>query len=173
MKLQTKRLILREYILNDWEAAHRYHSDPLAVQFESWGPHNPVETKAFIREAMNRATESPRKRVELAICLHTNGRLIGGCGLRIAESKKGVATLGYILDRTVWGNGFATEAAAAMIEEARTLQDIHTVHATCDSRNIASQRVLEKIGLEPVGMIAELEMVKGCFRDMLQYELIL
>lgn len=173
MELQTKRLILREYILEDWEAVHRYHSDPVAVQFESWGPHTIVETKAFIREAMNRAVEKKRKRIELAACLQTNGRLIGGCGLRLGETKKGFATLGYIFDRTVWGNGFATEAAAAMIEAARNLEDVHTIHATCDSRNIASQRVLEKLGLEAVGMVAELEMVKGHFRDMVQYELLL
>lgn len=171
MEIHTARLVLREYLLDDWEAVHRYNSDAYALRYEAWGPHNPAQTKAFIEAAITASRVLPRIKVEMAVCLKPHMSIIGGCGLRIGERKKGMATLGYVFHPHHWGKGFATEAAHAMIGHARSLAGVHTVFATCDSENIASKRVLEKCGFEAVGMLAELEMVKGRFRDMLHFEL--
>jgi [ribosomal protein S5]-alanine N-acetyltransferase len=170
MEIHTPRLLLREYQLEDWEAVHVYNSDAEALRFEAWGPNTVVQTKAFIQACLDHAAVKSRTRIEFAVCKQDTGQLIGGCGFRIGERKKGVVTLGYTFNPQFWGNGFATEAAQAMIGLAGNLPGIHTVFATCDRENYASQKVLEKCGLEAVGMLAELEMVKGRFRDMLLYE---
>jgi RimJ/RimL family protein N-acetyltransferase len=166
-------LVLREYRLDDWEAVHVYNSNAEALRFESWGPNSAIQTKAFVRKAMDQLAGKHPRRLELAVCLKQDGRLIGGCGLRLGEPRKGMATIGYTFNPAFWGMGYATEAAMGMIELAKEMPGIHTLFAACDSQNLASQRVLEKCGLQAVGMIAELEMVKGRFRDMLLYERIL
>jgi [ribosomal protein S5]-alanine N-acetyltransferase len=173
MEIRTSRLQLREYQLEDWEAVHTYNSDADALRFEAWGPNNPMQTKAFVQAAINQAQVKPRSYYEFAVCLQQTGALIGGIGLRLKERKKGIATLGYVFHPAHWGKGYATEAALAMVDFARTLPEVHTVFATCDRENVASQKVLERCGLEAVGMVAELEPVKGRFRDMLQYEIYL
>lgn len=173
MEILTKRLLLREYRLDDWEAVHLYNSDADALKYEAWGPNSVIQTKAFVQACLDHAAEKRRTRVELVVCLQQTGQLIGGCGLLLGERRKGVATMGYTFNRDFWGNGYATEAAMAMVELSRSIMGIHTVFATCNSENIASQKVLQKCGLQPVGMLAELEMVKGKFRDMIHYELFL
>jgi RimJ/RimL family protein N-acetyltransferase len=171
MEIHTERLLLRDYVYEDWEAVHVYNSDAAALRFEAWGPHLPIQTQLFVEAAVEQAHVTPRTLYEFAVCLRDGGPLIGGCGLRLTERKKGVATLGYVFNPRYWNRGYATEAAKAVVELAKTLPGIHTVYATCDRENIASQKVLERCGLEAVGMLAETEMVKGRFRDMLQYEI--
>ncbi len=173
MEIETPRLLLREYQLDDWEAVHAYSSDADALKFEAWGPNSVVQSKAYVQAAMDHAHEKRRSRIELVVCLKETGQVIGACGFLLNERRKGLATLGYTFNRQFWGRGYATEAAQGMVELARTIVGIHTVFAACDSQNIASQKVLHHCGLEPVGMLAELEMVKGRFRDMIYYELFL
>jgi [ribosomal protein S5]-alanine N-acetyltransferase len=171
MEIRTPRLLLREYRPEDWEAVHAYSSNAEILKYEAWGPNTPVQTKAFIDAAVSQAQVVPRMYFELVVCLAAGGEVIGGIGLRLKERKKGVASMGYVFHPAHWGQGYATEAAQAMARFARTLPEVNRIFATCDRENAASQRVLERCGLEAVGMVAELEAVKGRFRDMLLYEM--
>lgn len=63
------------------------------------------------------------------------------------------ADLGYVLSRSHWGQGLATEAVRSVNEWLRASPDIYRVWATCDFENPASARVLEKIGMECEGVL--------------------
>jgi RimJ/RimL family protein N-acetyltransferase len=65
------------------------------------------------------------------------------------------ADVGYLLDRHHWGNGYATEAARAVVAWAFSVPAIRRVWATCDTANVASARVLEKAGLEREGTLRQ------------------
>ena len=61
---------------------------------------------------------------------------------------------GYLLNRHYWGNGFATEASSrALVDWLFSMPSIWKVWATCDTENLASVRVLEKVGLEREGFL--------------------
>jgi ribosomal-protein-alanine N-acetyltransferase len=62
--------------------------------------------------------------------------------------------LGYVLARRWWGQGFATEAAEAVVAWALAQEEVHRVWAVCDVDNVASARVLEKIGMHREGRLA-------------------
>lgn len=72
------------------------------------------------------------------------GLFLGCIELRILRPK---ADFGYILGVKYWGNGYATEAARAVVAAAMNLANVHRVWATCHPDNVASIRVLEKAGL--------------------------
>lgn len=64
------------------------------------------------------------------------------------------AEIGYVMSPTVWGQGYATEAAAAVVEAAWTNEDLYRIWATCHVDNLASVRVLEKLGMRCEGRLA-------------------
>ena len=75
---------------------------------------------------------------------------------RIAH-KAPKADFGYILCRSHWGRGFASEAASAVVAWALAQPAIHRVWATCSPDNVRSARVLEKSGLRLEGRFAKWE----------------
>ena len=78
--------------------------------------------------------------------LKKRGAIIGETGIRVKSGQTGTreGVLGYFLDRHFWGNGFATEAAELMIAFGFSNVRLEKIRASCDSRNIASQHVMQK-----------------------------
>ncbi|SMC29822.1 Protein N-acetyltransferase, RimJ/RimL family [Andreprevotia lacus DSM 23236] len=87
----------------------------------------------------------------LAIRLRDSGELIGACGypqLQMGHQ----AEIGFWIGAPYWGQGYATEAAQALVDHAFATLDLRRVHAWHLARNPASGRVQQKIGLQPEGM---------------------
>jgi len=78
-------------------------------------------------------------------------RLVGSCGL--GRRPSGSVELGYWIARSHWGRGIATEACTALVDIARTL-GLASLEGSHFTDNPASARVLEKLGFEPVGIVA-------------------
>jgi RimJ/RimL family protein N-acetyltransferase len=73
------------------------------------------------------------------------GKIIGGIGL-IINYENNTAEIGWILNEAYQRQGFTYEAAKQMIEFARSL-GVKSIHATADSRNVASYKLMEKLGM--------------------------
>jgi RimJ/RimL family protein N-acetyltransferase len=78
-------------------------------------------------------------------------QLVGACGL--GRRPSGAVELGYWIARPFWGRGFATEACTALIDIARSL-GLERIEGSHFLDNLASGRVLEKLGFEPSGIVA-------------------
>ena len=148
--LETPRLVLRKPRVRDARAViTAYASDAEATRYLTFRPHRDVgEAKTFLRQAKvfwNRGTE-----FTWAITLKENGRLIGMIDARVGGCH---LNLGYVLSREYWRKGYMTEAVAAVIECGLGLEGIHRVWAVCDVENVASVRVLEKVGMRREGIL--------------------
>ena len=78
-------------------------------------------------------------------------QLIGECGL--ARRPSGSVELGYWITKSHWGQGYATEACSALVDIARAL-GLTSLEGSHFMDNPSSARVLEKLGFEPLGIIA-------------------
>ena len=165
--IETERLIIREFALDDFDGVHRYASNPNVVRFMVWGPNTEDETRQFIQTKLQSQVLKPRASYDLAITL--DGVLIGGGGLTIHDKKRWEAELGYCLNEPHWGKGLGTEFAAAMIKYGFEELGLHRVTARCDSENHGSYRVMEKSGMTREGHLRKNQMVKGRYRDTLIY----
>jgi len=87
-------------------------------------------------------------------------QLVGACGL--GRRPSGAVEMGYWVARAFWGRGLATEACTALIDIARTL-GLPSLEGSHFVDNPASGRVLEKLGFEPIGIVApRLSCARGC-----------
>jgi len=144
---------------------HEYASDPEVVKYMPFGPNTEEETREFISRNLKNQQERPRTEYGLGIILKDEDRLIGACGIHgVTEIQ---ASIGYILARKHWGHGYATEAARALVDHAFSELGVHRVYASCDPRNHASIRVLEKVGMSLEGRLRENMIIHGEYRDSL------
>ncbi len=95
----------------------------------------------------------------------SDGAFIGWCGLTSWNPDFRSASLGYVFDAAAWGRGYATETAHAVLRWAFDTLDLNRVQAEADTRNVASARVLEKLGFVREGTLREDCVVNGDVSD--------
>lgn len=165
----TERLVLRDLTEDDQERVHSYASDSEVVRYMDWGPNTEQETMNFIQRSIAAQKEQPRMNYTLAIILKADNRLIGSCGIHVSSPENKEGWIGYCLNRNFWGQGYATEAASALVGFGFAQLSLHRIFATCVPANTASAHVLEKAGLKLEGHLREHRWVKGAWRDSLLY----
>jgi len=144
-QIETNRLRLRPYTLDDLDALYSLWTDPGVRRYL-------FDNKILSREQV--AADIQRSLVnfethgfgEWAVCLRGHDPLIGFCGLRFLGDPPEIELL-YGIAPPYWGQGLATEAAMAVIRHGFEAHDLHRIIASVDVPNVASVRVLEKVGM--------------------------
>lgn len=167
-QLATERLVLRDFAWSDQEALHSFASDPIVTRFMDWGPNDIHDTVAFLTMAVAQSSHRQRTEFEFATVL-ADGRLIGSVSIRITNQQHQQGEIGYILDPAFWSQGYATEAARALLEFGFGSLGLHRIAATCRPDNLGSARVLEKAGMSLEGRMRDHKFVRGEWRDSLLY----
>ncbi|HZC73694.1 MAG TPA: GNAT family N-acetyltransferase [Jatrophihabitans sp.] len=146
--LRTQRLVLTSWLPSDVDELLAVHSDPETMSFVRHGrPETRDETASLIDRYISEDAQAGYTKWRLT---DLDDRLVGRAGFgRYGDGRE----LGYTIRRALWGNGLATEIAAALVTW-------HSVHAAgvplyaCVAReNPASRRVLRKIGFETIGLV--------------------
>lgn len=147
--IETPRLRLREYQLDDIMALHVILSDPITMQF--WpAPFTPEATTSWIERQMRGYRERGYGR--LAVIAKDTGEQIGDVGLAYSSvNGRDEVDLGYIIHCPYWRQGFALEAAAACLEYAQAHLPISRVVANMAHDNLASKAVAERLGMRYEG----------------------
>jgi ribosomal-protein-alanine N-acetyltransferase len=169
MILDTDRLLLREFVTDDWHAVLAYQSDPRYLRYYPWTERTAEEVQAFVQRFIGWQTEEPRTRFQLAVVLRAEGRLIGTCGIRMAAADIRKADLGYEVAPSHWGQGYATEAARTMLGFGFEELGLHRIWASCLAENVASVRILEKLGMRFEGRLRDNHWMQGRWWDTLVY----
>ncbi|MGD8399251.1 MAG: GNAT family N-acetyltransferase, partial [Anaerolineae bacterium] len=138
--------MLREFTRDDWRAVLAYQSDPRYLRYYPWVERTEVDVRAFVDRQVALQSATPRIKFQLAITLVDGGALVGNCGVRLTEPDAVEGDLGYELAPCHWGRGYATEAAGAMVAFGFGMLGLHRVWGECVADNVASRRVMEKLG---------------------------
>ena len=169
MRIATDRLILREFVVEDWPDVLAYQRDSRYLRLYPWTDRTEEDAKEFVQMFIDQQNESPRRKFQLAITLPESDRLIGNCGIRRKLENDWEADVGYELAPDLWGRGYATEAAQAMVDFGFMEMRLHRISSWCIADNLASARVLEKIGLRLEGRLRRNEYFKDAWWDTLVY----
>jgi len=169
--LQTARLHLRPFTAADTDAIFALQSNPRVLRYWDAPPwQERAQAERFIARCQQMAQEGSGAR--LAIERSVDARFVGWCVLMNWDATYRSAMLGYCLDEPAWGQGFATEAASALLQWAFATLDLNRVQSEADTRNIASGRVLEKLGFVREGTLRENCIVNGEVSDSWIYGLL-
>ncbi len=140
--LETERLLLREWTLQDASDVFDYASGAKVGPMAGWKPHDDLEETKQIIQMFIEAGDT------WAIEYRQNHKVIGSIGLHQPKRKtiEFDRELGYALSEHYWGQGLIPEAADAVIAYAFNELQISTLLVSHFSFNIQSKRVIEKLG---------------------------
>lgn len=175
IRIETPRLLLREYRPEDLEAHHGLISDANVMRFMQ-----DVYSRSFEDSVSNLAAAAAAKYEEdpdfvfLVIADRSCEVYMGGIGYSVLErspaGKKVEA--GYFLKPQHWNRGYCSEALAALLEFAFRKDGVRRVDMCCISENAASARVMEKCGLFFEGERRDFEWHTGCLRSRMFFGLL-
>ena len=172
MKLETERLILRDFVEEDWRRVLEYQSDPLYFRYYPWSERTPEAVQAFIGRMINFQQQEPRIKFQLAVVLKSDNLLIGNCGVRMDKVDAVQADIGYEFDPKYWNHGYATEAAHTIVDFGFKHLGVHRIWAGCVAENVGSAHVLEKLGMKLEGHLREEQYYKNRWWDSLIYAIL-
>lgn len=172
VQIETERLILREFIEDDWQEMVAYWRNPL---YQRYYPElDDIEGTVWhlLTTFIAQQQDDPRRIFQLVIERKDDGRMIGNCGIRVNAPEHRQANIGYELNPDEWGQGFATEAARAIVRFGFENLGLHRIWAECNADNGGSVRVLTKLGMQREARFREHQWFRGRWWDTEIYALL-
>lgn len=167
VEIKTDRLLLRKFNTSDTEAIFSaWTSDERVAKYTSWNAHKSIEdTKAYVEYMTNKTELSDYNWI-----IELDNKIIGSINVCYSNDQSEIVGLAYVLAHDYWGKGYMTEAAKAVINFLFNDVNYRKIIAGCDSKNIGSARVLEKIGMKREAVLREhIKRKDGTWGDDFQY----
>ena len=155
--LETKRLILRRFRLDDAEDMYRnWASDPEVTRYLTWPCHSsPEATRGLLEQWAERYADGSV--FNWAIEFRAAQQVIGNIAAVKLNEEIGSAEIGYCLSRRYWGQGIMPEALIAVMRYLFDEAGINRIAAYHDVNNPKSGRVMEKAGMKYEGTLRQAE----------------
>jgi ribosomal-protein-alanine N-acetyltransferase len=167
--LSTKRLKLRKIYETDLEELFVICSSPIVSEQMTWGTHTEKETtKSFIDYLICQYEigESADWGIEF------NNKLVGMCSFINWSEVDHSAELGYFIGHDYWRMGIAKEAVTELIRYAFKTVELNRIEACCNDSNIASEKVMQSVGMIYEGTLREDRIIKGIIRNTKVYSIL-
>lgn len=148
--LETKRLLFREFTPADATLIYELNSDPEVIKY-TLDPIVNIEQAETILKEIIVPQYSLYNHGRWALHTKNNNEFIGWCGLK-HQKETGEIDLGYRLKKSEWGKGYATEAAKATIDYGLKKLGLQCITGRALPGNDASVHVMEKCGMNPIGI---------------------
>ncbi len=146
--LQTERLILRQFTKADGNHLFALDNDPEVMRYINGG--TPTPREIIENDILPRFTDYDSQHPTYgfwAAIEKATGTFIGWFSFRPTDKMQDEITIGYRLHKAAWGKGYATEGAQALIQKGFSELGIQRVVASTYEENVASLRVMEKVGM--------------------------
>lgn len=160
MRLETERLIIRPYMESDLMESFELMQNPELFNYLDMDVLSLAEYKDLFNwliNSYNTPFTMPFK-YSFAVRSKTTGAFIGWCGVGVLDMIAPDKELYYLTGRDYWGNGYATEAATALLAYSFDVIGLERLYAKADPRNKGSLKIIEKLGF---GFVRVLEGLEG------------
>lgn len=153
MIIETKFLLIRPPIIEDFDNYWVMNNDPEVKKYtggvikQSYGEALSIHTKVC-----NEFDAKNKNNCIFSVVEKSSGQLIGYCGFKYCERMGDIEIL-YGFLRDSWGKGYGYEAAKAVLEYGIKILKLKKIVAAVNPQNIASEKILIKIGMTPNGKI--------------------
>jgi RimJ/RimL family protein N-acetyltransferase len=171
--IRTERLSLRPFTRGDVDAVYAYRSRPDVCRFLFDEPMSRESCAETVQLRIGQQMfEEEGDRIVLAVDRASDDALVGEVSIiwRSADARQ--AELGYIFHPEVHGQGYATEAGRALLDLGFEGARLHRIFARCDARNVASARVMERLGMRREAHFRGHTLVKGRWDEEFIYAIL-
>ncbi|BAY84234.1 GCN5-related N-acetyltransferase [Calothrix parasitica NIES-267] len=170
-ELETQNLILRQVNQSDSRDIFQHLSDKEVLKYHD------LEAFTNIKQAKNIIAIFDEKfhsnqMIRWGIANKENNIIIGTCGFHNWVQKSFQAEIGYELSQAYWQKGIMTEALTNIIKFGFEKMELNRISATVMLDNIASMKLLDKLGFEEEGVLREYGFWKGEFHDLKMFSLL-
>jgi len=173
MKLNTKRLIIREVTWDDLDDIFILESCPEIDEYNTLGiPDNKNDTRKHLRPFIQDQKEETRKKYCWSICLKTTNDFIGLIGMNLSADRFKMGEIWYNLMPNHWGKGYATEVTKRIIRFGFEDKNLHRIEAGVATENKRSIKVLEKAGMSIEGIRRKILPIRGDWVDNYHYAIL-
>jgi ribosomal-protein-alanine N-acetyltransferase len=142
--IRTRRLEIRPFETTDWRSVHTYTADPLVMAYIPEGPFTEAQAHAFV-------THNSGDQAQACAVVHSAEQQLIGHLVFHPWFAPQTYEIGWVFNPAYHRQGYATEAAAALLAYGFEQLRLHRIIATCQPENPASYRVMEKIGMRREG----------------------
>ncbi len=175
IRLETDRLILRDYTEQDFEAYFRLKSDPQTMYYlqDLW-VHSRAEARSDFSDLLSDQAAPSRRFCFLHMELKGSHEQVGSIGYTVIDSTPvgKLVHLGYFTYPKHWGNGYTSEALKRLLEYAFTENNVYRVTTGCLAENRGSERVMQKNGMIREAERPDYEWHDGKLKIRLEYRLL-
>jgi RimJ/RimL family protein N-acetyltransferase len=161
----TERLILRGFVPEDFEAYSAYRSLPVVYRFLYSDPPSALAMRERFDAGLNTRLSEDGDILRCAVVRREDDALLGQVSLKLTGKAALQAELGYIFNPAYAGNGYATEAAQAIITLGFDKFAFHRIFARLDAKNAGSIGVVERLGLRREAHLIENDRFNGAWGD--------
>jgi RimJ/RimL family protein N-acetyltransferase len=168
--IETDRLLLRRYTLNDIDDIVELVSHPSVARVGARIKASAAEVEKHIKLQNSLQPFELNKCFDLGIELKGKNKVIGFVGL--IRRDHGQGEVGWALHIGYRDEGYATEAARALVSYGFEKLGLHRIWADTPSTNVPSRKVMERLGMRREGHYRESEFQNGHWRDVLVYAIL-
>ncbi|MBL4706967.1 MAG: GNAT family N-acetyltransferase [Flavobacteriales bacterium] len=173
LQLFSDRLSLRLIQENDLEVIHQLHSIPETDRFNALGiPKDLDETKKIILPWIMENKQEEIRNYTFAVELNNDQSFIGLFGFKTSRNQYQRGEVWFKTDVAFWGKGYTTEALNLVLDFGFNELKLHRIQAGCAVDNIASVKVLEKVGMIREGRGRQILPLKTGWSDNFEYSIL-
>jgi RimJ/RimL family protein N-acetyltransferase/GNAT superfamily N-acetyltransferase len=144
--IETERLLIRAVQADDAAALHARRNDPEVAWLGDWTtPFPDGSARSLVDGVAKMDGPQPDEWWMATIVEPETGQIIGDLAVLLNRGGRS-AEIGYTLDSSVWGNGYATEAVDALVDRLFESSALTRISASLNPENVASAMVLERTG---------------------------
>jgi RimJ/RimL family protein N-acetyltransferase len=171
--IETARLWLRPFQDEDLSDLYAFHSCPEVARYLYWHPRSLAETKEVLARKQTQVSWTQEgSTLALAVVLPERNRVIGEVSLVWTSQEHQQGEIGFVFHPDYQGQGYASEAARALLTLGFEHLELHRIYGRCDARNVASYRLMERLGLRREAHFVHNEIFKGEWGDELVYAIL-
>ncbi|MGC4045455.1 MAG: GNAT family protein [Armatimonas sp.] len=170
--IETNRLIIRRMAPTDLKDFLAFNTHPANLEYQTVTPFTEEKAIEYLEKQAIMEPGEAGGWLGLAIELRSEARIIGEVGIFLPPQPRSKGDIGWTLHPSYHGQGYATEAANALLIYAFKELNLHRVTAGCDARNLPSLRLMERLGMRKEAHYIQSVFSGGAWQDEYAYALL-
>lgn len=169
--LETPHLLLRRMNVTDAADMFDYARQDQVTRYLTWESHKSLDhTKQYLRYVQRQYADGDL--YDWSVVERESGRMVGTCGFTSFDYDNSCGEIGYVINPSRAGRGYATEAVQRVMAFGFSRLGLHRIKALFMEGNEASRRVMEKCGMRCEGTFVRAFRIKNEYRTVTEYAIL-